>query len=95
MSASKPLEGRVILVTGASRGIGYASAVKMAQQGAHIIAIARTQGGLEDLDDAVKAAGSDATLVPMEAAGQSPQPRSGADSHARQGYARRRRQHAA
>ena len=66
MSAAKPLDGRVILVTGASRGIGYASAVKLAEQGAHIIAIARTQGGLEDLDDAIKAAGSDATLVPMD-----------------------------
>lgn len=66
MTDSKPLVGRVVLVTGASRGIGYASAVKLAQAGAHIIAIARTQGGLEDLDDAVKAAGSDATLVPMD-----------------------------
>lgn len=66
MTDSKPLLGRVVLVTGASRGIGYASAVKLAQAGAHIIAIARTQGGLEDLDDAVKAAGSDATLVPMD-----------------------------
>lgn len=66
MTDSKPLVGRVVLVTGASRGIGYASAVKLAQAGAHIIAIARTQGGLEDLDDAIKAAGSDATLVPMD-----------------------------
>lgn len=66
MTDSKPLLGRVVLVTGASRGIGYASAVKLAQAGAHIIAIARTQGGLEDLDDAIKAAGSDATLVPMD-----------------------------
>lgn len=66
MSTSLPLSGKVILVTGASRGIGYASAVKLAEAGAHIIAIARTQGGLEDLDDAVKAAGSEATLVPMD-----------------------------
>lgn len=66
MSEPKPLDGHVILVTGASRGIGYASAVQLAQAGAHIIAIARTQGGLEDLDDAVKAAGSEATLVPMD-----------------------------
>ncbi len=66
MSEQKPLKGHVILVTGASRGIGYASAVRLAKAGAHIIAIARTQGGLEDLDDAVKAAGSEATLVPMD-----------------------------
>ena len=64
--SDKPLKGHVILVTGASRGIGYASAVKLAEAGAHIIAIARTQGGLEDLDDAVKSAGSEATLVPMD-----------------------------
>ena len=66
MPDDKPLAGRVSLVTGASRGIGYAAAVKLAQAGSHIIAIARTQGGLEDLDDAVKAAGSEATLVPMD-----------------------------
>ena len=66
MTESKPLAGRVILVTGASRGIGYASAAAAAKAGAHIIAIARTQGGLEDLDDAIKAAGSEATLVPMD-----------------------------
>lgn len=66
MPEPKPLDGHVILVTGASRGIGYASAVQLAQAGAHIIAIARTQGGLEDLDDAIKAVGSEATLVPMD-----------------------------
>ena len=66
MSECKPLDGHVILVTGASRGIGYASAVQLAQAGAHIIAIARTQGGLEDLDDAIKSAGREATLVPMD-----------------------------
>ena len=66
MADTKPLKGHVILVTGASRGIGYASAVHLAKAGAHIIAIARTQGGLEDLDDAIKAVGSEATLVPMD-----------------------------
>ncbi len=66
MSGLKPLKDKVILVTGASRGIGFASAVALAQAGAHIIAIARTQGGLEDLDDAIQAAGSEATLVPMD-----------------------------
>ena len=53
------------LVTGASRGLGFATAVHLATEGAHIIATARTKGGLEELDDAVKAAGSTATLVPM------------------------------
>jgi NAD(P)-dependent dehydrogenase (short-subunit alcohol dehydrogenase family) len=62
---TKPLEGKVALVTGASRGLGFATAVHLAKAGAHIIAMARTNGGLEELDDAVKAAGSTATLVPM------------------------------
>jgi NAD(P)-dependent dehydrogenase (short-subunit alcohol dehydrogenase family) len=59
------LHGKVALVTGASRGLGYAMAVHLAREGAHIIATARTRGGLEELDDAVKAAGSSTTLVPM------------------------------
>ena len=58
--------GRIILVTGASRGIGYATAKHLAAAGAHVIAIARTQGGLEDLDDEIKAAGGQCTLVPMD-----------------------------
>jgi NAD(P)-dependent dehydrogenase (short-subunit alcohol dehydrogenase family) len=62
---TKRLEGKVALVTGASRGLGYATALHLAMEGAHIIATARTKGGLEELDDAVKAAGSSATLVPM------------------------------
>lgn len=62
---SRPLEGKVALVTGASRGLGYATALHLAKAGAHIIATARTKGGLEELDDAVKAVGSTATLVPM------------------------------
>jgi NAD(P)-dependent dehydrogenase (short-subunit alcohol dehydrogenase family) len=60
------LSGKVALVTGASRGLGHAAAIELARQGAHIIAVARTQGGLEELDDAVKAAGSTATLVPLD-----------------------------
>ncbi len=59
-------DGKVALVTGASRGLGRAIAVTLAKQGCHIIATARTQGGLEELDDEVKAAGSTATLVPMD-----------------------------
>jgi NAD(P)-dependent dehydrogenase (short-subunit alcohol dehydrogenase family) len=62
---TKRLAGKVALVTGASRGLGYATALHLASEGAHIIATARTKGGLEELDDAVKAAGSSATLVPM------------------------------
>jgi len=61
-----PLADRIALVTGASRGIGYATAVALAKQGAHIVAVARTVGGLEELDDAIKAAGGAATLVPLD-----------------------------
>lgn len=64
--SKKTLDGRVTLVTGASRGIGYQAAIALAKAGSHIIAIARTQGGLEDLDDAIKAEGGDCTLVPMD-----------------------------
>ncbi len=62
---TKSLQGKVALVTGASRGLGFATALHLAKAGAHIIATARTKGGLEELDDEVKAAGSTATLVPM------------------------------
>lgn len=64
-----PLEGRVALVTGASRGIGFAAAKALAQAGAHVIATARTQGGLEELDDAIRAEGGACTLVPLDLAG--------------------------
>jgi len=63
---SKVLEGRIAVVTGASRGIGRAAALALAEAGAHIIAIARTQGALEELDDAIRAVGSTATLVPAD-----------------------------
>jgi NAD(P)-dependent dehydrogenase (short-subunit alcohol dehydrogenase family) len=62
---TRRLEGKVALVTGASRGLGYATAIHLASEGAHVIATARTKGGLEELDDAIKAVGSTATLVPM------------------------------
>ncbi|MDM9629194.1 SDR family NAD(P)-dependent oxidoreductase [Rhizobium sp. S152] len=62
------LSGKVALVTGASRGIGYFTALELAKAGAHVIACARTVGGLEDLDDAIKAAGGSATLVPFDLA---------------------------
>ena len=61
-----PLADRIALVTGASRGIGYATALALARAGAHIVAVARTVGGLEELDDAVKAVGRSATLVPLD-----------------------------
>lgn len=58
--------GNVALVTGASRGLGAAVAVELARLGAHVVLLARTQGGLEDTDDAIRAAGGTATLVPMD-----------------------------
>jgi len=60
------LAPRIALVTGASRGIGYATALALARTGAHVVAMARTVGGLEELDDAIKQAGGTATLVPLD-----------------------------
>ncbi|ORE97352.1 SDR family NAD(P)-dependent oxidoreductase [Aurantimonas sp. 22II-16-19i] len=60
------LENKIALVTGASRGIGYQIAKQMAAEGAHVIALARTVGGLEELDDEIKSAGGSATLVPLD-----------------------------
>lgn len=57
---------QVALVTGASRGLGYAVAAALGGAGAHVVALARTVGGLEELDDAIKAAGGSATLVPLD-----------------------------
>jgi NAD(P)-dependent dehydrogenase (short-subunit alcohol dehydrogenase family) len=62
------LKDRVALITGASRGIGRAVSLALAAQGAHIIALARTQGALEELDDEIVALGSTATLVPLSLA---------------------------
>src|SRR5215470_18791119 len=61
-----PLVDRIALVTGASRGIGYATALALAKAGAHIVALARTVGGLEELDDAIRGLGGAATLVPLD-----------------------------
>jgi len=60
------LKGKTALVTGASRGIGRAMALALAKAGAHVLALARTSGGLEELDDDVKAAGGQASLIPMD-----------------------------
>ena len=66
MSDNKPLTDKIALVTGASRGIGAALALELAKAGAHVVAIARTVGGLEELDDKIQAAGGSATLVPLD-----------------------------
>src|ERR1700749_4672703 len=58
-------KGRIALVTGASRGIGRAAAIALGAQGAHVICVARTVGGLEETDDAIQKAGGTATLVPL------------------------------
>jgi NAD(P)-dependent dehydrogenase (short-subunit alcohol dehydrogenase family) len=60
------LSNRIALVPGASRGIGYQLAKQIAAAGAHVIAVARTVGGLEELDDEIRAAGGEATLVPLD-----------------------------
>ncbi len=60
------LAGSIALVTGASRGIGRATALVLARAGAHVVAVARTVGALEEVDDAARAAGGSATLVPLD-----------------------------
>src|SRR5947209_9962760 len=79
------LSSRIALVTGASRGIGYATALALAKAGAHIVAVARTQGGLEELDDAIRADGGSATLVPLNVTDSDGIARLGAALHERHG----------
>ncbi len=82
---SPPLASRIALVTGASRGIGYATALALAKQGAHIVAVARTQGGLEELDDEIRKDGGSATLVPLSLTDFDGVARLGAALHERHG----------
>ncbi len=66
MKTKKPLKDRIALVTGASRGIGRAVALALARQGAHVVATARTAGGLEELDDEIRDQGGKATLLELD-----------------------------
>jgi NAD(P)-dependent dehydrogenase (short-subunit alcohol dehydrogenase family) len=79
------LAHRIALVTGASRGIGYATARALARGGAHIIAVARTHGGLEELDDEIRKEGGSATLVPLSLTDFDGIARLGAALHERHG----------
>jgi NAD(P)-dependent dehydrogenase (short-subunit alcohol dehydrogenase family) len=63
---ARPLADRIAVVTGASRGIGRGAARALAEAGAHVVAIARTQGALEELDDEIRAGGGSATLAPLD-----------------------------
>jgi NAD(P)-dependent dehydrogenase (short-subunit alcohol dehydrogenase family) len=63
---TKPLADKIALVTGASRGIGRATALELAKAGAHVVALARTTGGLEELDDEIQKIGGSTTLVPLD-----------------------------
>src|SRR5215471_1881052 len=82
---TQPLASRIALVTGASRGIGYATARALAKRGAHIVAVARTQGGLEELDDDIRKDGGTATLVPLSLTDLDGIARLGAALHERHG----------
>jgi len=81
----KPLADRIALITGASRGIGYATAIALAKAGAHVVAVARTQGGLEELYDSITEVGGSATGVPLDLKDYDGIDRLGASLHERYG----------
>lgn len=66
MTDDKPLAGRLALVTGASRGIGAATAEALGAAGAHVVLVARTTGGLEAVEEAIHNAGGSATIAPLD-----------------------------
>ena len=66
MTDSKPLAGKLALVTGASRGIGAATAELLAEAGAHVILVARTTKALEEIEERIHAAGGSATIAPLD-----------------------------
>ncbi|MEO1599397.1 MAG: SDR family NAD(P)-dependent oxidoreductase [Pseudomonadota bacterium] len=79
------LSGQVALVTGASRGFGAAAGAAMADAGAHLLALGRTTGALEALDDRIKGAGGQATLIPLDITDNDGLARMGAAIHGRWG----------
>ncbi|GAA5540158.1 SDR family NAD(P)-dependent oxidoreductase [Brucella sp. NBRC 113783] len=79
------LTGRLAVVTGASRGIGYFLSLELAKRGAHVIAVARTVGGLEELDDDIRKLGGNATLVPLDITDMEAIDRLGGSIHERWG----------
>ena len=82
---SEALHNRIAVVTGASRGIGRAAALALARAGAHVIALARTQGALEELDDEIRFLAGAATLVPVDLTDFEALDRLGAAIHERWG----------
>ncbi|MET0269487.1 MAG: SDR family NAD(P)-dependent oxidoreductase [Sphingomonas sp.] len=62
----RPMEGRLALVTGASRGLGAATALALGKAGAHVVLTARTAGGLEEVEERIHAAGGTATIAPLD-----------------------------